>query len=470
RVFFFFFQAEDGIRDRNVTGVQTCALPIWRAVLRRPPAPPLRLDPDRPEHLDEDCPGVLSGRAVHVPEALVDALSLVRGEVQHELPVALAVDAAENLGPDQAVVAVDAVVHLVGPAVQRRGLLGDLEPHPVPAETVELRGDLSAPGELFGPLALVLLLLATAGLGRALLPLPSALFGRALFLGHPALTVGLSDRRHLVGAACAILGARLPLGIGQGATDQPLVLTALADLALHALSDGAALLLPGDGLLGLGAEPVAACGTGDAGHLLVRLAEGPSPAEVAALQPGPDRGGLLVGDVAHRVQRALGTLPDLAQEAAAVGEREGAQGQPEGVELALGDRSAPDQTSADRAVGVDDPVHRHEAAEREERAVGLEARPVERAAEGPAVVLRPVHAPGGLGVVLRVQEVSRDEPRLGEVPFHRVEADLIGHREPLLEGGDLADDLHERLHGLDSDGMEPVGANGELAVLARPQV
>src|SRR5437667_4389830 len=27
-VFFFFFQAEDGIRDRDVTGVQTCALPI----------------------------------------------------------------------------------------------------------------------------------------------------------------------------------------------------------------------------------------------------------------------------------------------------------------------------------------------------------------------------------------------------------------------------------------------------------
>src|SRR5207249_10944508 len=27
---FFFFQAEDGIRDRNVTGVQTCALPIYR--------------------------------------------------------------------------------------------------------------------------------------------------------------------------------------------------------------------------------------------------------------------------------------------------------------------------------------------------------------------------------------------------------------------------------------------------------
>src|SRR3989449_1477543 len=28
-LFFFFFQAEDGIRDVAVTGVQTCALPIY---------------------------------------------------------------------------------------------------------------------------------------------------------------------------------------------------------------------------------------------------------------------------------------------------------------------------------------------------------------------------------------------------------------------------------------------------------
>src|SRR5205823_9141535 len=28
-LFFFFFQAEDGIRDKLVTGVQTCALPIY---------------------------------------------------------------------------------------------------------------------------------------------------------------------------------------------------------------------------------------------------------------------------------------------------------------------------------------------------------------------------------------------------------------------------------------------------------
>ena len=31
---FFFFQAEDGIRDYDVTGVQTCALPICRELSR----------------------------------------------------------------------------------------------------------------------------------------------------------------------------------------------------------------------------------------------------------------------------------------------------------------------------------------------------------------------------------------------------------------------------------------------------
>src|SRR6266496_4538355 len=35
--FFFFFQAEDGIRDLYVTGVQTCALPIWNQALPSPP-------------------------------------------------------------------------------------------------------------------------------------------------------------------------------------------------------------------------------------------------------------------------------------------------------------------------------------------------------------------------------------------------------------------------------------------------
>src|SRR5690554_7555174 len=44
--FFFFFQAEDGIRDADVTGVQTCALPISpvtrvvasRSLAQRPPS------------------------------------------------------------------------------------------------------------------------------------------------------------------------------------------------------------------------------------------------------------------------------------------------------------------------------------------------------------------------------------------------------------------------------------------------
>src|SRR5206468_10045071 len=34
-VLFFFFQAEDGIRDQIVTGVQTCALPIFWGGPRR---------------------------------------------------------------------------------------------------------------------------------------------------------------------------------------------------------------------------------------------------------------------------------------------------------------------------------------------------------------------------------------------------------------------------------------------------
>src|SRR2546430_6758752 len=33
-IFFFFFQAEDGIRDLTVTGVQTCALPILAEAVR----------------------------------------------------------------------------------------------------------------------------------------------------------------------------------------------------------------------------------------------------------------------------------------------------------------------------------------------------------------------------------------------------------------------------------------------------
>src|SRR5208283_5712138 len=50
--FFFFFQAEDGIRDRDVTGVQTCALPICGPGPRSP----------RPSHWPGRC-GAACGRA-----------------------------------------------------------------------------------------------------------------------------------------------------------------------------------------------------------------------------------------------------------------------------------------------------------------------------------------------------------------------------------------------------------------------
>src|SRR5947208_12850430 len=106
--FFFFFQAEDGIRDDLVTGVQTCALPIsgppgrddggawasavsrrrarprrpgdapavarpsWADRARRPPrhrADALPLRDDRPEGRDRQLPLVLPDPAVPVPRA-----------------------------------------------------------------------------------------------------------------------------------------------------------------------------------------------------------------------------------------------------------------------------------------------------------------------------------------------------------------------------------------------------------------
>src|SRR2546423_4756097 len=57
--FFFFFQAEDGIRDKLVTGVQTCALPISARRLARTvragrvdrlPVPPRLARPARGAH------------------------------------------------------------------------------------------------------------------------------------------------------------------------------------------------------------------------------------------------------------------------------------------------------------------------------------------------------------------------------------------------------------------------------------
>src|SRR2546426_7322454 len=75
-MFFFFFQAEDGIRDYKVTGVQTCALPIWpdeldaeRDQRAHQPAPEPRLAPgplEEPEDAREERAAEEGGE----PEAL----------------------------------------------------------------------------------------------------------------------------------------------------------------------------------------------------------------------------------------------------------------------------------------------------------------------------------------------------------------------------------------------------------------
>src|SRR2546430_6482511 len=57
-IFFFFFQAEDGIRDLTVTGVQTCALPIYTVACR-----------DALILVDTDIHGFLQWRAGNYPFA-----------------------------------------------------------------------------------------------------------------------------------------------------------------------------------------------------------------------------------------------------------------------------------------------------------------------------------------------------------------------------------------------------------------
>src|SRR5256885_3617989 len=60
--YIFFFQAEDGIRDYKVTGVQTCALPISRVRLRRASLAPLQHARGARRHLRD------RARPVHRPD------------------------------------------------------------------------------------------------------------------------------------------------------------------------------------------------------------------------------------------------------------------------------------------------------------------------------------------------------------------------------------------------------------------
>src|SRR5207245_4933445 len=86
RVFHFFFQAEDGIRDATVTGVQTCALPICHRGNRG-----VNVNDSRGDHNLAVTHGTLLGIADHALQAgnrqpladsgaTVDALILARQE------------------------------------------------------------------------------------------------------------------------------------------------------------------------------------------------------------------------------------------------------------------------------------------------------------------------------------------------------------------------------------------------------
>src|SRR3712207_4424451 len=108
--FFFFFQAEDGIRDIGVTGVQTCALPI----LTPPVAVPLFASSLEPHHdaLAERIAAVVaSGRYILGPEvSAFEAEFASHLGVEHCVGVANGTDAlaialrALGVGPGDEVV------------------------------------------------------------------------------------------------------------------------------------------------------------------------------------------------------------------------------------------------------------------------------------------------------------------------------------------------------------------------------
>src|SRR5207249_7446517 len=68
--FIFFFQAEDGIRDRNVTGVQTCALPICEGPTAIQEPMPTKVADDLTGSIDGESAGALA--AYRVSSGVID--------------------------------------------------------------------------------------------------------------------------------------------------------------------------------------------------------------------------------------------------------------------------------------------------------------------------------------------------------------------------------------------------------------
>src|SRR2546422_8530959 len=71
-ILFFFFQAEDGIRDVAVTGVQTCALPIYRVGVTAQVRHDLQADRIA---LEEGLEALVLGRALGRPLPTHDRLA-----------------------------------------------------------------------------------------------------------------------------------------------------------------------------------------------------------------------------------------------------------------------------------------------------------------------------------------------------------------------------------------------------------
>src|SRR5215208_1706156 len=87
--YFFFFQAEDGIRDGHVTGVQTCALPIWRRLVADP-----RRERLHRRRRDGGRPAVREGRPRAAPEPAARARAVKRARLVAACALAGAIVAA----------------------------------------------------------------------------------------------------------------------------------------------------------------------------------------------------------------------------------------------------------------------------------------------------------------------------------------------------------------------------------------
>src|SRR5207249_5165550 len=106
--FFFFFQAEDGIRDRNVTGVQTCALPIAKGAAEAARRAALAADAAKrngAEQAREDQSGMRLDLASAIADASKDAAQTAADASREASRAAeAAARAANSPTPDDVVV------------------------------------------------------------------------------------------------------------------------------------------------------------------------------------------------------------------------------------------------------------------------------------------------------------------------------------------------------------------------------